>query len=58
MDQGAGWAMRIGWMLFLCAWNAVRTGTRCAESDCLHVAIDMRIHTLTCTLHWLQGKIK
>ena len=39
--------MAVGWMLFLCAWNAARTGTRCAESDCLHVAIDMRIHILS-----------
>ena len=57
MDLGVGWAMGVGWMSFWCAWNAARTGTRCA-SNCLHVAIDMGIHIFNYSLHWLRGKIK
>ena len=47
---------RVDVVLF--AWNAARTGTRCAESNCLHVAIDMGIHIFNYSLHQLRGKIK
>ena len=58
MDQSGGWAMAVGWISFLCAWNAARTGTRCAESDCLHVAIDIIHENYYYSLHRLWGKIK